>query len=69
MFLISQRCGIGVLRIWAPAFSVGGVYVFVPILSIVLYTGESSAIQNTRLIFLFAKCKVCLQGSPAKEVL
>lgn len=47
----------------ASAFSVAVVYMFASILSIVLYTGESLGIQNTRLVSLFAKCKVCLQES------
>ena len=44
----------------ASAFSVAVVYMFASILSLVLYTGESLGIQNTRLVSLFAKCKfVC----------
>ena len=42
----------------ASAFSVAVVYMFASILSIVLYTGESLGIQNTRLVSLFAKCKL-----------
>ena len=54
----------GVFCLWAPEFSAVGLFcLFVFILNIVLYTEKSSAIQNTRLIFLFAKCKVCLQES------
>lgn len=44
-------------------FSAAVVYMFGFILNLVLYIGASSAIQNTRLVFLFAKFKVCLKES------
>lgn len=43
--------------------SAADVYMFVFILNIVLYIGASSAIQNMRLDFLYAKFKVCLKES------